>query len=102
VDASRNESSCGLCGSTLSAQHGQHGDGSTTGAGKRVEYVVVELRGALACYQAADDVSRAGKTVAAGLAEELGISLADLLGRRYTCWERPAEHGVIQSGFELA
>ncbi|MEE1752766.1 hypothetical protein [Streptomyces sp. SP18CS02] len=67
-----------------------------------MEYVVIELRGALACYQDTDDLSRTGRTVAAGLAEELGIDLADLPGCRYTCWETPAEYGVFQSGFELA
>ncbi|MEU9314998.1 hypothetical protein [Streptomyces sp. NPDC048295] len=102
MDASRNDSDCGLCGQPLSVQHEQHGDGSMAGSGKRVEYVIVGLRGALACYQAADDLLRTGKTVAAGLAQELGIGLADLPGRRYTCWETPAEYGVIQSGFELS
>lgn len=72
-----------------------------TGVGKRVEYVVVELRGALARYQAAGDLSQTDKTVAAGLAEELGIGLVDLVGCRFTCWETPAEYGVIQSGFKL-
>ncbi|MET9435816.1 hypothetical protein [Streptomyces sp. NPDC006551] len=101
MDASRNDSGCGLCGQALSTQHDQHGDGSMTGVGKRVEYVVVELRGALARYQAAGDLSQTDKTVAAGLAEELGIGLVDLVGCRFTCWETPAEYGVIQSGFKL-
>ncbi|MFE3070487.1 hypothetical protein [Streptomyces sp. NPDC059247] len=67
-----------------------------------MEYVIVELRGALALYRAADDALRTGKTVAAGLAQELGVGIADLPGRRYTCWETPAEYGVVQSGFELS
>ncbi|MET9656696.1 hypothetical protein [Streptomyces sp. NPDC006510] len=105
VDTSRDELCCGLCGQPSSAQHAQHaqhGEGSVAGAAKRVEYVVVELRGALAHYRAADDLSRAGKTVAAGLAENLGIDPADLPGCRYTCLETPVEYGVIRSGFELA
>ncbi|MFE0652504.1 hypothetical protein ACFVZH_28390 [Streptomyces sp. NPDC059534] len=102
MGTTRNKLSCGLCGQPFGAQHEQHGRGSMAGAGKRVEYVVIELRGALAYYQATADHSRTGKTVAAGLAEELGIDLADLPGCRYTCWETPAEHGVIESGFELA
>ncbi|MEU6934904.1 hypothetical protein AB0A05_38120 [Streptomyces sp. NPDC046374] len=64
--------------------------------------MIVELRGATACYQAVDDPSRTGKTGAAWLAQELGTDLPDLPGRHYTCWEAPAEYGVIQSGFKLA
>ncbi|MFF7176909.1 hypothetical protein [Streptomyces sp. NPDC008121] len=64
--------------------------------------MIVELRGATACYQAVDDPSKTGKTGAAWLAQELGTGVSDLPGRHYTCWETPAEYGVIQSGFELA
>ncbi len=94
--------SCGLCGQSPSGVHEQHGNEAVVGAGNRVRYVIVELRGATACYQAVDDPSRAGKTGAAWLAQELGTDLSDLPGRHYTCWETPAEYGVIRKGFELA
>ncbi|MFD8034458.1 hypothetical protein ACFV3F_38120, partial [Streptomyces sp. NPDC059717] len=71
-------------------------------AGRRVEYVVVALRGAIAHCQAVDDPSRTSKTGADLLAKQLGIDLPDLLGRRYTCWETPTEYGVIRNGFEPA
>ncbi|MEU3353173.1 hypothetical protein [Streptomyces sp. NPDC037389] len=104
MDASREGMRCGLCGQLMDAQHShqQHDEELATGQGKRVECVVVELRGAVAHYQVADGSSRTHKTGAAGLAEQLGIDLSELLGRRYTCWEEPAEYGVVQSEFKLA
>jgi hypothetical protein len=102
METSQDDSRCGLCGQVMDAGHEQHHEESVVGAGRRVEYVVIELRGACAHYQAADDPSRTSKTGAAGLAEQLGIDLPDLLGRHYTCWETPTEYGVIQSGFEPA
>ncbi|MEV7216509.1 hypothetical protein AB0O31_25880 [Kitasatospora cineracea] len=105
MDASPDESHCGLCGRPPGAphgQHGQHGDEPAAGAAELRTYVVVELRGALALYQAADDPSRTRRTAADTLARNLGVAPAALPGCRYTCWEEPAEHGVIQSGFEPA
>ncbi|WP_326580244.1 hypothetical protein OIE69_40160 [Actinacidiphila glaucinigra] len=68
-----------------------------------MEYVVIELRGANALYQAADDPSRTRNTSAADLAQQLGIELSDLPGRHYTCWETPGEYGgVFRSRFEPA
>ena len=102
VDTSGDELRCGLCGQVMNARHEQHHEESVGSAGMRVEYVVIEVRGACAHFQAADAPSRTRKTGAVDLAEALGIGLADLPGRRYTCWETPAEYGVIRSGFELA
>ncbi|MFJ9432584.1 hypothetical protein ACIRQY_23400 [Streptomyces sp. NPDC101490] len=102
MDSSKDDVSCGLCEQPPGCAPEHHGNGMVVGAGNRVRYVIVELRGATACYQAVDDPSRTGKTSAAWLAHELGTDLPDLLGRHYTCRETPAEYGVIQSGFELA
>nr|WTB31873.1 hypothetical protein OG781_22435 [Streptomyces sp. NBC_00830] len=102
MDVSGDDLRCGLCGQPLSGLHEQHGDEAVVGAGNRVEYLIVELRGATACYQAVDDPYRTRKTDAAFLAQELGTGLLDLPGRHYTCWETPTEYGVIRSGFELA
>ncbi|MFJ8858145.1 hypothetical protein ACIRD8_06875 [Streptomyces sp. NPDC102451] len=100
MDASQDDLRCGLCGQVMDAQHEQNHKVSGVGAGRRVEHVVIELRGATALCQAADDPSRTSRTGAAGLAEQLRIDLPDLLGRRYTCWETPGEYGVVRSGFE--
>lgn len=101
VDASQSNLRCGLCGQAMDARHEQKHKESGVSADRRVEYVVIELRGATAHCQAADAPSRTSKTGAAGLAEQLGIDLPDLLGRHYTCWETPGEYGVIRRGFEL-
>ncbi|MEU6548406.1 hypothetical protein [Streptomyces sp. NPDC046859] len=103
MDTSQDDLRCGLCGQAVNPRHEQHHDGPGVGTGRRVEYVVVELRGASALFQAADDPSRTRQTGAADLAEQLGIDLPDLLGRHYTCWETPGEYGgVFRSGFQLA
>ncbi|MET9437714.1 hypothetical protein [Streptomyces sp. NPDC006551] len=104
MDTLREDERCGICGQPLNAHdtHQQHDDGQSARKGKRVTYVVVEVRGAIALYQAVDDPTEASKTGAAGLAEQLGIHLSDLPGRRYSCWVEPAEYGVIQSDFKLA
>ncbi|MET7370693.1 hypothetical protein ABZS61_33495 [Streptomyces sp. NPDC005566] len=94
---------CGLCGQAVNPRHERHHEEPVVVTGKRVEYVVVELRGATALFQAADDPSRTRRTGATDLAEQLGIDLPDLLGRHYTCWETPGEYGgVFRSGFRLA
>lgn len=103
VDTSRDDLRCGLCGQVVNALHEQHHEESVVGAGRRVEYAVIGLRGANALYHAADEPSRTRKTGAADLAKALGVELPDLPGRRYTCWEVPGEYGgVFRSGFELA
>ncbi|MFC8095348.1 hypothetical protein [Streptomyces sp. NPDC057301] len=103
MDTSRDDLRCGLCGQVMNARHEQHHEESVVSAGRRVEYVVIELRGASALYQAADEPSRTRKTHAADLAKALGVDLPDLPGRHYTCWETPGEYGgVFRSGFELA
>ncbi|MFF4088908.1 hypothetical protein ACFYY9_18795 [Streptomyces nigra] len=103
MDTSQDNLRCGLCGQALTPRHEQHHAEPTVGTGRRVEYVVVELRGASALFQAADDPSRTRQTGAADLANHLGIDLPDLLGRHYTCWETPGEYGgVFRSGFQLA
>lgn len=102
VDTSQDDPRCGLCGQVVDARHEQRHEESVPGAGRRVEYVVIGLRGALAVYQAVDDPSRTRRTGAAGLAAQLGIDLPDLPGRHYTCWETRGEYGVFRSGFEPA
>ncbi|MFJ5834508.1 hypothetical protein [Streptomyces sp. NPDC093089] len=97
------EGVCGLCGQLMNADRThQHGDREAVEQGRCVKYVVIELRGAIAHFQDVDDSTQTDKTVAAGLAEQLGIDLAELLGCRFTCWEEPGEYGVIQSDFRLA
>ncbi|MFD9007325.1 hypothetical protein ACFV0T_41465 [Streptomyces sp. NPDC059582] len=103
MDTSQDNVRCGLCGQMMNARHEQHHEEPVLSAGRRVEYVVIGLRGAHALYQAADDPSRTRKTGAAVLAQQLGIDLPDLPGRHYTCWETPGEYGgVFRRGFELA
>ncbi|WP_051795094.1 hypothetical protein [Streptomyces sp. NRRL S-87] len=102
MDGAHDDDRCGLCGQVRDDQHDRQHEESQVGEGRRVEYVVVALRGALAHYQAADDPSRTFKTGADVLAQGLGIDQADLLGRHYTCWVTPTEYGVIQNGFEVA
>lgn len=87
----------------MNPRHEQHHEEPVVGTRKRGEYVVVELRGASALFQAADGPSQTRQTGAADLAEQLGVDLPDLLGRHYTCWETPGEYGgVFRSGFQLA
>ncbi|MFJ5548522.1 hypothetical protein [Streptomyces sp. NPDC093225] len=93
MDGAHDDCRCGLCG--------QHEE-PQVGGGRRVEYVVVEIRGATAHYQAADDSSGTFKTGADFLSRELGIDQADLLGRHYSCWVTPTEYGVIENRFELS
>ncbi|MBM7443228.1 hypothetical protein [Streptomyces sp. HB132] len=103
MDTSRDDLRCGLCGQAANARHEQHHEEPVASAGRRVEYVVIGLRGANALYHAADEPSRTRKTDAADLATALGVELPDLPGRHYTCWEMPGEYGgVFRSGFELA
>ncbi|MFJ8870918.1 hypothetical protein ACIRD6_34860 [Streptomyces sp. NPDC102473] len=102
MDASRDDVRCGLCGQVEDARHQWGHEESGRGSGGRVEHVVVGLRGATAHCRAVHDPSRAFRTGADVLAEQLGIDLSDLPGRHYTCWETPGEYGVIRSRFELA
>jgi len=103
VDTSRNDLRCGLCGQVGHARHEQPHEAAVVRAGRRVEYVVIALRGANALYHAADEPSRTRNTGAAALAKALGVELPELPGRHYTCWEMPGEYGgVFRSGFELA
>ena len=70
-------------------------------AGRRDEYVVIELRGATAHYEPVGDATRTFKTHAASLADELGIEVAELIGCRYSCWVKPDAYGVTRSDFRL-
>ncbi|MEU1366299.1 hypothetical protein ABZ454_09185 [Streptomyces sp. NPDC005803] len=82
--------------------HRQHDNDQPARKGRRVAYVVVELRGATAHFQATDDPDRTFRTGAADLAGQLGIDVSELLGRPCTCWVEPTEYGVIRSDFTLA
>jgi hypothetical protein len=62
---------------------------------------VAGLRGEIAHYQAAVDPSTVYRTVAAGLAMQLGTDAADLVGRRFSCWVTPAQYGVFRSDYRL-
>ncbi|MGQ4486485.1 hypothetical protein LRE75_36790 [Streptomyces sp. 372A] len=103
MDTSGDDVRCGLCGQAAHAQHEEHHEESVVRAGKRVEYVVTGLLGALALFDSADEPSRTRKTDAAVLARALGVELLDLPGRHYTCWEVPGEYGgVFRSDFKPA
>ncbi|MFJ9578381.1 hypothetical protein ACIRQF_18680 [Streptomyces sp. NPDC101191] len=104
MDTPREDMRCGICGQPLDTHdaHQQHDGGQPIRNGRRVTFVVVELRGALALYQAVDDPSETLKVVAAGLAEQLGISVSELAGCRYSCWVEPTPYGAIESDFKLA
>ncbi|MFE4517939.1 hypothetical protein ACFRMQ_27555 [Kitasatospora sp. NPDC056783] len=95
---------CGLCGRPTDARQHDHHPEPAGGreAGERVEYVVVEVRGALARYRRADDPgARAHRTVAPDLAARLGVGPADLAGRHFTCRQVPDPDGVTMSDFRL-
>ncbi|MFE9856427.1 hypothetical protein [Streptomyces sp. NPDC005780] len=95
---------CGICGQPVKGHdaHQQHDEGRPARRGKSVTYVVVELRGATAHFQATDDPTRTFRTGAADLAGQLGIGPSGLLDCRYTCWVEPTEYGVVRSEFTLA
>ncbi|GAA3000679.1 hypothetical protein GCM10020229_11100 [Kitasatospora albolonga] len=97
METSRNEELCGICGQLVDSQHVHAG----VDAGERIEYVVVEIRGVTAHYQAVKNPSRTLRTGAPMLAQQLGIELSELLGRHYTCLVTPAEYGEIRSQFKL-
>lgn len=75
--------------------------GPSTETGRRIEYVIVGLRGEIAHYQAAVNPATVYRTVAAGLAMQLGIDGAELVGRRFSCWVTPAQYGVFRSDYRL-
>ncbi|MDP5310148.1 MULTISPECIES: hypothetical protein [Streptomyces] len=104
MDSQREGAHCGVCGQAMDGHdtHQQDEGGRPARKGKSVTYVVVELRGATAHFQATDDPTRTFRTGAADLAGQLGIGLSGLLDRRYTCWVEPTEYGVVRSGFTLA
>jgi hypothetical protein len=100
VVAADDASRCGLCGRPTDGGHVHEWlDGPAVGAGRRIEYVIVGVRGEIARYQAAADPSTVYRTVAADLATQLGIDAADLVGRRFSCWVTPAQHGVVRSDY---
>ncbi|MEU2022995.1 hypothetical protein ABZ565_12605 [Streptomyces sp. NPDC016469] len=101
MDASNDNVRCGLCGQVRDARHEQHHEEPAVGAGRSVEYVVVELRGATAHCQAVDEPTRMFRTGGDVLSGQLGIALPDLLGCHYRCWETPGEYGVFRRAFEL-
>ncbi|MEV8311995.1 hypothetical protein AB0P36_32940 [Streptomyces flavidovirens] len=69
--------------------------------GRRVEHVVTELRGATAHYEPVDDPARQFKTGATTLAQNLRITVAELVGSRFSCWVEPVEYGVFRTDFRL-
>lgn len=74
----------------------------TGGSTRNEGSVRVGAWSAYAHCRAVDDPSRAFRTGADVLAEQLGIDLSDLLARHATCVETPGEYGVFRSRFELA
>ena len=90
---------CGICGQPMTSAHSEHVDKS--GAGKRVDYVVVGKRGGIAEFREAGTDSKIRKTDAAALAHQLGIEQLSLLGRRFSCWVELAEYGIVRSDFKL-
>ncbi|MGW6208575.1 hypothetical protein ACWF9B_33660 [Streptomyces sp. NPDC055089] len=104
MDTQHEGARCGICGQAIEGHdaHQQDKDGRPARKGRSVTYVVVELRGATAHFQATDDPTRTFRTGAADLAGQLGIDLSGLPGRRYTCWVEPTQYGVVRSEFTLA
>jgi hypothetical protein len=95
---------CGLCGNPITSRLADRATefDPLDLPGQWVEYVVVDVRGALVRYQVADGSAGPRKTVATTLTQALGIGLSDLPGARFTCWEAPApEGGTYQSAFTL-
>jgi hypothetical protein len=95
VNAPDRDSVCGICGQH---DHGRAGD-TAERPGRRIEYVVIGTRGELAHYQATGNPSKTFRTVAAGLAAQLGVPEPELVGSRFSYWVEPAEYGVIRSDF---
>ncbi|MEV7598394.1 hypothetical protein AB0O91_13550 [Kitasatospora sp. NPDC089797] len=91
---------CGICGHPTDP--GRESDPLEL-PGQWVEFVVLEVFGALVRFRAADGSAAPGTTVAAVLAQQLGIAPAELPGTRFRCWEAPdAEgHGVYRTVFGL-
>jgi hypothetical protein len=68
---------------------------------RRVEYVVVALRGGIAEIREPGAGTKVRKTDAAMLAFNLRVEESSLPGRRYSCRVEPAEYGIIRSDFQL-
>src|SRR5690349_4422345 len=75
--------------------------GTVAKEGRRVEFTIVDTRGALAEYEVTGDPSKRRRTVAVNLAADLGVDVSTLLGRRFTCWVEPTQYGSIQSDFQI-
>ncbi|MBM0279899.1 hypothetical protein [Micromonospora tarensis] len=102
MDASDDAGDCGICGGPLDERHAHRGsDGAAAGQGRRIEFVVIGRRGGIADYRKADDASRSYRTDAEMLALQLGVAESTLVGRRFSCWISPAEHGTFQSDHRL-
>lgn len=100
--ASREAADCGICGHPLHDRH-RSGDAAhpATRAGRRVEYVVAGLRGAFANCQEVGNPSKTFRTMASGLAQELGVDEASIVGQHFSYWVEPAEYGVVRSDLQL-
>ena len=105
MDTPREDERCGICGQPMNAHeaHQQHDDGKPARKGRRVTYVVGEVRGATVHYHAVDDPDRTIKSGASDVAGNLRIDVSELVpGCRVTCWVEPTEYGVIRNDFQLA
>jgi hypothetical protein len=74
-------------------------DDPAPGTGRRIEYAVVGVRGGIADFQPAADPSKVHRTGADTLAAQLKVDVADLVGRRFSCWVVPDRYGVVRSDF---
>jgi hypothetical protein len=96
-----NVPACGACGRPMGASQADGDRGGGSLADKRVNYVIVGIRGGIAEFREAGCDSTVRKTDAAMLAYQLKVDQASLPGRRFSCRVEPAEYGVVRSDFEL-
>ncbi|WP_051813432.1 hypothetical protein [Streptomyces sp. NRRL S-340] len=70
--------------------------------GRRVEYVVTGIRGALVDAHAVDDPTNKYVTPADVLSQNLETEVGSLLGRRFSCRVVPGNPGTFFVDFQLA
>ncbi|MEV6116024.1 hypothetical protein AB0L59_26885 [Streptomyces sp. NPDC052109] len=70
--------------------------------GRRVEYVVTGIRGALVDAHAVDDPTNKYVTSAAVLSQNLKTEVGSLLGRHFSCRVVPGNPGTFFVDFQLA
>jgi hypothetical protein len=69
--------------------------------GRRIEYIITGICGALADVQAAHDQTDRRKLPVLLLARQLNLDTGSLSGRRFSEFVEPDEHGATHSGCQL-